>query len=197
MAEDYVARIREIQPHGPYHLLGWSFGGAVAHEMAVLLRAAGERVALLALLDSGVGGGTGATAPSGPETLTQLLESLGHRVPDDPADLTPAGVLRLLRAEFSPLAALGEDRLAAVVTTFTDNARLADGFTPGIHDGDLLCFTAADSAPAHGEERHTAWTPHATGRVRHHPVPCAHGAMVQPAALAVIGPVLARALADT
>ncbi len=201
MAEDYVARIREIQPHGPYHLLGWSFGGAVAHEMAVLLRAAGERVALLALLDSAVGDGTGGTAPSGPETLTQLLESLGHRVPDDaadPAELTPAGVLRLLRADFSPLAALGEERLAAVVTTFTDNARLAAGFTPGVHQGDLLCFTAADRDPADGETpRHTAWTAHVTGRVLHHPVPCAHGAMVQPDALAVIGPVLAKALTDS
>src|SRR4029453_11314782 len=26
MAADYIARIRTIQPHGPYHLLGWSFG---------------------------------------------------------------------------------------------------------------------------------------------------------------------------
>ncbi|WP_368861098.1 alpha/beta fold hydrolase [Streptomyces actuosus] len=42
MAADYVARIREVQPSGPYHLLGWSFGGVVAHAMAVQLRKAGE-----------------------------------------------------------------------------------------------------------------------------------------------------------
>jgi thioesterase domain-containing protein/acyl carrier protein len=52
MAADYVRRIREIQPTGPYHLLGASFGGLVAHEMAAQLQELGQPVALLALLDS-------------------------------------------------------------------------------------------------------------------------------------------------
>ena len=52
MAEDYVRLIRKIQPTGPYNLLGWSFGGLVAHAIATQLQATGEEVALLALLDS-------------------------------------------------------------------------------------------------------------------------------------------------
>jgi amino acid adenylation domain-containing protein/non-ribosomal peptide synthase protein (TIGR01720 family) len=52
MAARYLAAIREVQPHGPYLLGGWSFGGVVAFEMAHQLGAAGERVALLALIDS-------------------------------------------------------------------------------------------------------------------------------------------------
>ena len=51
-ARDYVAQIRSVQPEGPYHLLGWSLGGLIAHEMAVQLQDAGERVALLAMMDS-------------------------------------------------------------------------------------------------------------------------------------------------
>uniref|UniRef100_UPI002457A9D7 thioesterase domain-containing protein n=1 Tax=Nocardia farcinica TaxID=37329 RepID=UPI002457A9D7 len=47
-AEHNQAAIRSIPPHGPYHLLGWSLGGHIAHEMAVQLRAEGEEVALLA-----------------------------------------------------------------------------------------------------------------------------------------------------
>lgn len=43
MAADYVAQLRTVQPAGPYHLLGWSFGGIVAHEMAVQLQRAGRR----------------------------------------------------------------------------------------------------------------------------------------------------------
>ncbi|WKX74131.1 amino acid adenylation domain-containing protein [Streptomyces sp. XD-27] len=212
MAADYLARIREIQPQGPYHLLGWSLGGTVAHEIAVQLRAAGERVGLLALLDSRTGTGPGAAgspAAAGPEATTQLLESLGHRVPDDADALAPADVLRLLRDGFSPLAALGEQRLSALVATFTDNVRLAADFTPGVHDGDLLYFTAAEDAHADGAQagdtgataegdpgsRAAAWRAHVTGRVHDHRVPCAHGAMAGPAALAVIGPVLAAALA--
>jgi thioesterase domain-containing protein len=52
MAADYIGQIRAVQPSGPYHLLGWSLGGVVAHEMAVQLQAAGERVAALVLLDA-------------------------------------------------------------------------------------------------------------------------------------------------
>src|SRR3989475_4044063 len=45
---DYLSLIREIQPVGPYHLVGWSFGGLVAHAIATHLQSLGEEVALLA-----------------------------------------------------------------------------------------------------------------------------------------------------
>jgi amino acid adenylation domain-containing protein len=52
MAAYYVEAIRRFRPNGPYRLGGWSFGGVVAWEMARQLRAAGEDVDLLALLDT-------------------------------------------------------------------------------------------------------------------------------------------------
>ncbi len=52
MAAHYLADIRKVQPHGPYRLLGYSFGGTVVLEMAHQLRAAGEEVALLGMIDS-------------------------------------------------------------------------------------------------------------------------------------------------
>lgn len=52
MAKKHVALVRSVQPHGPYHLAGHSFGGIVAFEMAKQLRAAGETVAALVILDS-------------------------------------------------------------------------------------------------------------------------------------------------
>jgi thioesterase domain-containing protein/acyl carrier protein len=52
MAQVYVGALRRVQPSGPYRLVGWSFGGVIAFEMARQLRAAGESVALLTLLDS-------------------------------------------------------------------------------------------------------------------------------------------------
>ncbi len=52
MASHYIADIRKVQPHGPYHLLGYSFGGTVVLEMAQQLRAAGEEVALIGMIDS-------------------------------------------------------------------------------------------------------------------------------------------------
>lgn len=52
MAGLYLDAIREIQPHGPYFLAGYSFGGLVALEMAQRLSAAGETIAFFAMLDS-------------------------------------------------------------------------------------------------------------------------------------------------
>ncbi|MBT3979310.1 MAG: amino acid adenylation domain-containing protein, partial [Rhodospirillaceae bacterium] len=52
MAACYLEAIQRFQPNGPYRLLGWSFGGMVAHEMARQLEAVGQTVELLALLDS-------------------------------------------------------------------------------------------------------------------------------------------------
>lgn len=47
-----IRMMRQIQPQGPYHLGGHSFGGLVALEMAQQLRAAGDEVAILMVLDS-------------------------------------------------------------------------------------------------------------------------------------------------
>ena len=52
MAACYVKEIRKLQRTGPYSLGGYSLGGTVAFEMARQLQAAGQRVSLVALLDS-------------------------------------------------------------------------------------------------------------------------------------------------
>jgi amino acid adenylation domain-containing protein len=52
MAAHYLEAVRRFRPRGPYRLGGWSFGGVVAWEMARQLRAAGEEVDLLAMLDT-------------------------------------------------------------------------------------------------------------------------------------------------
>lgn len=54
MATSYLAAIRQQQPHGPYALAGWSFGGLVAFEIACQLQRADEQVDLLAIIDSGI-----------------------------------------------------------------------------------------------------------------------------------------------
>jgi amino acid adenylation domain-containing protein len=52
MLDDHIRQIKRIQPHGPYQIAGWCFAGWLAYEVARRLEAAGERVTLLALLDS-------------------------------------------------------------------------------------------------------------------------------------------------
>ncbi|SEM29213.1 type I polyketide synthase [Nonomuraea pusilla] len=54
LADLYVRAVRAWQPAGPYALGGWSMGGTLAQLMACRLAEAGERVELLAMLDSNV-----------------------------------------------------------------------------------------------------------------------------------------------
>lgn len=77
MAAAYVRAIRTVQPEGPYRLGGWSFGGAVAFEMARCLRATGARVDLLALLDSWPPSLAAAEAPSAAEVREIVARDLG------------------------------------------------------------------------------------------------------------------------
>jgi thioesterase domain-containing protein len=51
MAQLYAAELRGVQPHGPYYLFGYSFGGVVVVELARELIAQGERVGLVIMAD--------------------------------------------------------------------------------------------------------------------------------------------------
>lgn len=50
-AANYLELVRKLQPHGPYCFAGFCAGGQVAYEMAQRLRAAGEDVAFLGLIN--------------------------------------------------------------------------------------------------------------------------------------------------
>ncbi|MFI8325545.1 amino acid adenylation domain-containing protein [Streptomyces sp. NPDC085529] len=217
MVKDYLAQLRAVQPEGPYHLLGWSFGGLVAHALATRLRAEGQEVALLAVMDgyphrpadatatdaragapTGPGGATpappswraGGPPPADcPTTLAALLASLGLPVPDEP--LTFARFERAVRQDGGPLAHFTGDELAALAEVFSTNVRLRHDFVPERFDGDLLFFAATEGRTGHRPDPRD-WQPYVAGRIDVHDVPCAHGAMTRPDPLARI----AGALAD-
>jgi thioesterase domain-containing protein len=52
LATHYIKEMQQAQPQGPYYLMGFSFGGLVAYEMAYQLAASGHQVNLVALLDT-------------------------------------------------------------------------------------------------------------------------------------------------
>jgi amino acid adenylation domain-containing protein len=169
MAEDYLNALRQVQPHGPLHLLGWSFGGLVAHQMAVRLQEEGETTSLT-LLDSYPSTSDGELPPDSPEVREALFASLGVR----PGELDLTG--------------LGVDGVDALIHVFTNNINLGARHTPGVYHGDVLFFAAR-----HDDDGPTplAWRPHVTGRIVTHSVDCEHGAMTTPAAVTRIGAVMA------
>jgi acetoacetyl-CoA synthetase len=52
IAQSFIASIREIQPHGPYFLIGYSLGGLIALEIAQQLKTNSEEIGMLVMLDS-------------------------------------------------------------------------------------------------------------------------------------------------
>nr|WP_079145896.1 non-ribosomal peptide synthetase [Streptomyces lydicus] len=179
MVRAYLAQVRAVQPQGPYALLGWSFGGLVAHEMAVQLQEEGQDVASLVLMDSfPPGGGTlrGNEEEDEAELREALFASLGGR-PD--AD-DPAG----------PLALLGARGTAAVLKVFAHHGDLQSGFVPRTFRGEVLLFEATEGKAADAP-RPDHWRPYVTGPVEVTPVRGAHGELTRPDQLAQIGPVLA------
>ncbi len=112
-ATRYVAALRGIQSTGPYLVGGYSFGTLVGYEIAQQLRAAGEEVALLVLLDpatSAVGyrdrvkhiAGVSRDSPLSPRAaLARLLRHSGRWVMHSAQSATAGLVRRSPARQFS------------------------------------------------------------------------------------------------
>ncbi len=107
--------------------------------------------------------------------------------------LTLADLAAPTRRDGSPLAGLPAAAITALAGVFAHNFAIAGTITGRIYHGDMLFFAATWDRPG-TVPGPAAWQPHVTGRVLTHQVAAAHGAMMQRAALASIGPLLAAHL---
>ncbi|MBW5481626.1 non-ribosomal peptide synthetase [Streptomyces bambusae] len=203
MAADYVEQIRSVQPSGPYHLVGWSFGGLVAHEIATQLTEAGERVALLANLDQTPYDESWKdddyTLPTERDVLETLLDFVGYDLDElrsQPLDHQRA--MELIRSRDSALGSLEEHHISAFVKVGINNHVLSAAYRPRRFDGELLLFvsTAAAVDPAaKAVDSVAAWEPYVAGAITTHPVHAHHGHLLQPEPAAEIGRVVLEKLA--
>ncbi|MEU6990938.1 amino acid adenylation domain-containing protein [Streptomyces sp. NPDC046465] len=198
MAVDYADRIQGVQPHGPYHLAGWSFGGLCAHALATEFRRRGEPVALVAVLDviPDWQGLTHADVPA-PDDRVMLLYHVGlvddgtHK--EDDEEMTFARAREILRRQGSALANLDEERLAAITEISANNTHLTIDYRPAAIDGDLLLIACSEQQDPPVDA--AAWQPYVRGTVEAHVVPGEHGTMLtRPDTLAEIGRILSAKL---
>ncbi|WP_328603285.1 amino acid adenylation domain-containing protein [Amycolatopsis sp. NBC_00345] len=196
IATEFVALIRSIQPHGPYHLLGWSYGGLVGHAMATLLQSQGEEIALLALADSFPLLGhpwTASTELETSELLGMVLDSLGHE--RETADLGYPEFVETLRDADPVLAELDPEVLPEIAHVFGHNMDRAHRFRPGVFDGDLLLFAATKDAGLGRGARPEDWAPYLTGTIDVRPLLASHGDLLSGRPLEELGSMLRAALA--
>ncbi len=160
LAAAHIDSIRAIRPHGPYHLLGYSVGGQIAHEIAAQLTAEGEVVASLTMLDTHLQDRT-PTA----ETVAAEIEAASPGSVPQHRDV--------LRSAFS--------RTIGFATGHRPTARPA---------ADLVFFESADAVAARMPEPVEVWQPHIDGHIVTHRLDVTHRDMTGPHALDQITPVL-------
>jgi thioesterase domain-containing protein len=191
LADDYVSQMRLVRDRGPYHLLGWSQGGNIAHAVAARLQEQGEEVGLLAHLDSSpsaavpLGGGTaGWLDQAGFVAIAAAM--------DLPASADPAGQAAALRAALrktwlSPPLAPSEDRSTAHLEVMLNSFRLLRGGTePGVVTGDMLYIAATRNRPPDHQPA-AAWQHYLRGQIEVIDLACAHNDMMQARWQAEIG----------
>lgn len=190
LARDFADQIRITQPHGPYHLFGWSLGGNTAHAIAEELERRGHEVGLLAIGDA---------IPNPTNTISVaednlwllcdfVLREFGYQPviePDEPDPVTR--MLELIRER--PGLGLQEwpDRqLLALPNVIRNNIAMVQGHRPGRVRGPAL-FLAATKGEQSTESKLASWDDYLGGAVDVVTVDCKHEHMLLPEPIARIG----------
>ncbi|MEI5097734.1 amino acid adenylation domain-containing protein [Streptomyces sp. PmtG] len=172
MVDDYVEQMLQVQPEGPYYLLGWSYGGTVAHALADALDRRGHRVAFLAMLDS---------VPASRFAELDDLDAFAMRT------VVEEFLGQFFRIDESDAFV---DTMAAAVSHHT---AIMKKYTSPVFRGDILYFNSALREEEEGSWAPT-WTEHAEGVVEAHDVQATHHDMHMPEQAAHVCEVITRKL---
>jgi thioesterase domain-containing protein/aryl carrier-like protein len=222
MAADYFVQIRAIQPAGPYHLIGWSFGGVVAQAIATHIQNAGEEVALLAILDGYPHLSLDSVGEDGKRQFF-TGKAIGQPAGKDKAEKPDTGEGKKLfiagdAARAVPLPPDGEtaqpdnggtelaetqsednDLISNIGKIAANNEQLMKKFTPKSFRGDLLLFVATlrrpDFLPT--EEAAGAWTSHIEGGIEPHYIEVDHEQLMDAGPLSEIGQLISGKILRT
>ncbi|GAB19825.1 putative non-ribosomal peptide synthetase [Gordonia effusa NBRC 100432] len=208
LAARYVEEIRRVQPHGPYHLLGWSVGGVIAHAMATLLQSQGEHVAYLGIMDS-LPEGDLVNEPSidagQPDPIdidvtpaSDVTDVLGgwrdlFDLDETVSAVTPEDVASIIRGQIAGMGLLADNVVDSIMESFAAAPDISVGFRPGLFAGSIQVFTATRDK-ADPRIIASGWRLYVTGAIENVDVDTHHLGMADARSLAVIGPRVQEAL---
>ena len=183
IASRYIQSIRSVQPHGPYYLAGYSFGGLIAFEMAHQLQEAKEEVALVAMFDSRV---------TRPVPLGRRLKILGKILLEKGVVYAFKRVQRRLTVACQKMALRGHRvRSLAGVTSQTINAKVqeeiwdgvqneaAQSYVPRLYSGKVVLFRAQQRSPFGENSPDLGWKSHVKEDLDIYDVPGDHMGILQ------------------
>lgn len=188
MATDYVEQIHKIQPNGPYHLLGWSFGALVVHTMATRMRSAGASIPLVAVVDPPPPSACSSSLVDTQELLRAFMQEMGLESGDQKLDVLTT--LNLLRRADHEYGTLEDQQFLALLHTYKHNVKLSGTFVLRRLEEDIVYFYGfIDERDL--RERLECWRPYVGGQIKTHYLAAEHKDMLKkPEALEVIGRIL-------
>ena len=164
LAAHYIQEMRTLQPEGPYFLMGLSFGGLVAYEMAQQLVAQGQQVAFLALFDSYIEV-RGKLLPL-PQMLSNLLR------------LSPAEWLERIkkRMEMKLIRLRYGDQYLPHIYNPDPITQISKAYTPKAYSGRVTFFKAMDkfSVSYSIESPEEGWRKFVDGELEIYEIPGSH-----------------------
>jgi amino acid adenylation domain-containing protein len=174
LVEEMYAEIRDRQPRGPYFIVGYSIGGLAAYAVAGKLRAAGEDIGWLGLLDCG------EPSELRRRRLSARAQGAEHRGP------------RLRRISISVRVRLHRRFIRLRPNQFDLAGLLAmrGRYTVVGHDASLDVFISDRSAARCG--RSGGWDRLHKGVLRVHSVPGGHTSIIEAPQLAMVADVLSE-----
>jgi thioesterase domain-containing protein/acyl carrier protein len=202
MAKNYADRLQAVYPTGPYNLLGWSFGGFVAHELAIELHRRGCVVQRLVLLDPAFSA-DGVIARNRALDASQILEHILRTnridIPEKSGPITYWQAEKLIHQrerEAVEFALPPQHLLEFMVQSVNANQLYLLEHVPDVFDGDMVIFSAARSEIDRDSSLLQSWRPYVAGDITEHSVDCAHHAMLSTEPLSVYGKRLKLLLED-
>ncbi|OBA85206.1 hypothetical protein A5662_04470, partial [Mycobacteriaceae bacterium 1482268.1] len=188
MATNYADRLQAIYAEGPYNLLGWSFGGPVAHQLAIELRRRGCVVHRVVLLDPtlSVNGHNQAVYDESQVTsrlLERILRYSEIDIPDQAEPLTYQQAEELIhqQGKFAEFVLPPQPLLEFAVRNHVVNQALRRNHVPDVFDGDVVIFSATQAGDDQNDPCHPQdWRPYVAGDITVHPVDCGHDELMTP-----------------
>jgi thioesterase domain-containing protein len=164
MAASYADRLQAVYPGGPYKLLGWSFGGVVAHELAIELQRRGCVVESLVLLDATLIANKSVTRFSANKGIarnqaaaeSQVLEHIFRTncidIPVQSGSLTYQQAEELIHQQRGAVEFVLPPRQVfdVMVQSVNANQLYLLEHVPDVFDGDMVVISAAQNGNGNG-----------------------------------------------